>query len=40
MMSNPNGKGLVPIADTIDDQYRITLQGMDQKRLGKFKKTF
>ena len=37
MMSNPNGKGLVPIADTIDDQYRITLQGMDQQRLGKFK---
>ena len=37
LMSNPNGKGLVPIADTIDDQYRITLQGMDQKRLGKFK---
>ena len=37
LMSNPNGKGLVPIADTIDDQYRITLQGMDQQRLGKFK---
>ena len=37
MMSNPNGRGLVPIADTIDDQYRITLQGMDQKRLDKFK---
>ena len=39
MMSNPEGKGLRPVFETVDDQYKVTLKGMDETRLNKFKNT-
>ena len=39
MMSNPDGKGLRPVIETIEDEVKVTLQGMDQKRLDLFKET-
>ena len=39
MMSNPDGKGLRPVVETIEDEVKVTLQGMDQKRLDSFKET-
>jgi len=39
MMSNPNGKGLRPVIETVEDEVKVTLQGMDQKRLDSFKET-
>ena len=39
MMSNPNGKGLRPVSEIIDDEVKITLQGMDETKLNNFKDT-
>ena len=39
MMSNPDGKGLRPVVETIEDELKVTLQGMDQTKLNSFKDT-
>jgi hypothetical protein len=37
MLSNPNGNGLKPVFETVDNELKVTLQGMNQKRLSTFK---